>query len=70
MKNYEEIENKRSSLDFDIDGIVYKINDFNYKKDLVMLLMHLDGPLHINFLLITEFQKLKILKFKSVEQEH
>ena len=34
MKNYEEIENKRSSLDFDIDGIVYKINDFKLQKRL------------------------------------
>ena len=34
MKNYEEIENKRESLDFDIDGIVYKINDFKLQKRL------------------------------------
>ena len=33
MKNYEEIENKKSSLNFDIDGIVYKINDFKLQKD-------------------------------------
>ena len=32
MKNYKEIENKRGSLDFDIDGIVYKINDFQLQK--------------------------------------
>ena len=32
MENYLEIENKRNKLDFDIDGIVYKINDFHYKK--------------------------------------
>ena len=34
MKNYSEIENKRGSLDFDIDGIVYKINDFKLQKRL------------------------------------
>ena len=34
MKNYQEIENKRGSLDFDIDGIVYKINDFKLQKRL------------------------------------
>ncbi len=34
MKNYEEIENKREVLDFDIDGIVYKINDFKLQKRL------------------------------------
>ena len=34
MKNYKEIENKRGSLDFDIDGVVYKINDFKLQKRL------------------------------------
>ena len=34
MKNYHEIEKRRSELDFDIDGIVYKINDFNLQKRL------------------------------------
>ena len=33
MKNYYEIE-KRSELDFDIDGIVYKINSFELQKRL------------------------------------
>tara|TARA_B100000886_G_scaffold179368_1_gene122956 strand:+ start:10033 stop:12063 length:2031 start_codon:yes stop_codon:yes gene_type:complete len=34
MKNYEEIENKRGKLDFDIDGVVYKVNDFRLQKRL------------------------------------
>ncbi len=34
IKNYEEVEKKRSDLDFDIDGIVYKINDFFLQKRL------------------------------------
>ena len=34
MKNYKEIENKRGSLDFDIDGIVYKINDLKLQRRL------------------------------------
>ena len=34
VKNYKEIENKRGSLDFDIDGVVYKINDFKLQKRL------------------------------------
>ena len=34
IKNYNEVEKKRTSLDFDIDGIVYKINDFNLQKRL------------------------------------
>jgi len=34
MKNYEEIEKKRMQLNFDIDGMVYKINNFNLQKRL------------------------------------
>ena len=34
MTNYFEIEKKRNQLDFDIDGIVYKINDFQLQKRL------------------------------------
>ena len=32
--NYNEIEKQRANLDFDIDGIVYKINDFDIQKRL------------------------------------
>ena len=34
MRNYNEIEKKRDQLDFDIDGIVYKVNDFGLQKRL------------------------------------
>ena len=34
MTNYIEIEKKRDQLNFDIDGIVYKINDFKTQKRL------------------------------------
>ncbi len=34
MENYIEIEKKRVSLDFDIDGIVYKVNDFAVQRRL------------------------------------
>ncbi len=34
MKNYQEIEKKRAHIDFDIDGIVYKVNDFALQKRL------------------------------------
>ncbi len=34
MKNYNEIEKKRNEIDFDIDGIVYKINSFDLQKRL------------------------------------
>ena len=34
IKNYNDIEKKRGDLDFDIDGIVYKVNDFKLQKRL------------------------------------
>ncbi len=34
LKNYDAVEKMRSNLDFDIDGIVYKINDFSLQKRL------------------------------------
>jgi len=34
MRNYNFIEKKRGEIDFDIDGIVYKVNDFKLQKRL------------------------------------
>jgi DNA ligase (NAD+) len=34
LNNYNEIEKKRSEIDFDIDGIVYKVNDFKLQNRL------------------------------------
>ena len=34
IKNHEEIEKMRSELDYDIDGIVYKVNSFELQKRL------------------------------------
>ena len=34
LENYKNIEQKRNDLDFDIDGIVYKVNDFELQKRL------------------------------------
>ena len=34
MTNYYEVEKKRNKLDFDIDGIVYKVNNFEIQKRL------------------------------------
>ena len=34
LLNYNEIEKKRAEIDFDIDGIVYKINEFQLQKRL------------------------------------
>ncbi|MDA9084604.1 NAD-dependent DNA ligase LigA [Candidatus Pelagibacter sp.] len=34
LTNYKELEKKRAEIDFDIDGIVYKIDDFKLQKRL------------------------------------
>jgi DNA ligase (NAD+) len=34
ISNHKNIEQKRKEIDFDIDGIVYKVNDFNLQKRL------------------------------------
>ena len=34
MRNYSDIEKLRSDIDFDIDGIVYKVNDFKLQSRL------------------------------------
>ena len=34
IQNYDEVEHQRANLDFDIDGIVYKINEFDLQKRL------------------------------------
>ncbi len=34
LKNYNDVEKQRTKLDFDIDGIVYKVNDFALQKRL------------------------------------
>ena len=34
IENYNEVEQRRANLDFDIDGIVYKVDDFELQKRL------------------------------------
>ena len=34
MINYSDIESKRSNIDFDIDGLVYKVNNLALQKRL------------------------------------
>ena len=58
-KHHKKIESIRSTLDYDIDGIVYKIDDLNLQKDLATPQIHLGGQLHTNFLRKKLHQKLK-----------
>ena len=67
VKYHFDIEKKRFNLKYDIDGIVYKVNDFNLQKDWVLWPQHPDGLLHINFLLIIQSLKLLILIFRLEE---
>ena len=42
-KQHKKVDNLRSSLDYDIDGLVYKINDFNLQKRLEVRQTPQDG---------------------------
>ena len=57
-KNHENLDNLRSSLDYDIDGVVYKVNNFNLQKRLAQQILQ-DGQLRINFQLKKQLQKLR-----------
>ena len=64
VKSLKEIDNQhsyidsiRSSLDYDIDGLVYKVNNLNSKKDWETLLILHDGPSRINFQQKKQLQK-------------
>ena len=52
-KQHSKIDSVRSSLDYDIDGLVFKINNLNFQKRLEALLIPQDG------LLLTSFQPKK-----------
>ena len=56
---HQNLDQVRSSLDYDIDGIVLKVNDLNLQKRLEALLIHQGGQQLINFL-----QKKLLLKLK------
>ena len=43
-KEHQKIDQLRSSLDYDIDGLVLKVNDLNLQKRLEALLIPQDGP--------------------------
>ena len=57
IKFHKLFESKRFNLDYDIDGLVYKVNDLSMQSRLGLPLMHQDGQLLINFLLITQIQR-------------
>ena len=42
-EKHKSVEQLRSSLDYDIDGLVYKVNQLSLQKDLEILLTHLGG---------------------------
>ena len=48
-KEHKKIDQARSSLYYDIDVIVYKVNDLNLQKRLGSTSIHHDGQLLINF---------------------
>ncbi len=63
-KKHNVINTQRSSLDYDIDGLVFKVNNLNLQKRLRSTSSSPDGQLLINSLQRKRLQKLKILLFK------
>ena len=60
QSQYSLIDSKRASLDYDIDGLVLKVNDLKLQLRLGNTSNSPDGQLHINFLLKRHLLKLKI----------
>ena len=52
MKTLKKID----ELEYDVDGLVYKINDLQLQERLGFVGMRQDGPLLINFLQLPHFQ--------------
>ena len=50
FKNIMKIDSLRSTLNYDIDGIVFKVNDLSLQKRLGNTSNSLDGLLLTNFL--------------------
>lgn len=40
---YDKVSKLRDALAYDIDGVVYKVNSFNYQNELGFYLVLLDG---------------------------
>ena len=57
MQNYIEVEEQRANLDFDIDGIVYKIDGFDLQKRLGNVANAQGGQLRISFHQMKQFLK-------------
>ena len=55
-KNHSYIEKQRSTLDYDVDGLVYKVNNLNFQERLGATSNSRGGLLLINFLLLRHHQ--------------
>ena len=69
MINYSKIEKDRTKIDFDIDGIVYKINNFELQKRLGNVANSPRWAIAHKFASNKAYLKFLILKFKLEERE-
>ena len=49
LLNYKNIEMQRSMIDYDLDGLVYKVDSLKLQNRLGFISNSPDGQLHINF---------------------
>ena len=69
VKYHREFENKKNEIDYDLDGLVYKVNDFSLQNRLGFIANAPDGRRHISFQLKAVIQK--YLTWNSIEEpEH
>ena len=66
---HKNIENIRSSLDYDIDGLVYKINDLNLQKRLGNTSNSPRWAIAYKFSAEKAVTKIKNIIFRLAEQE-
>ena len=67
---HKKFEETRFDIDYDVDGLVYKIDDLNLQNRLGFTSSAPRWAQPINFQQIVLSQKLKILKFKLAELAH
>ena len=65
---HKKFENNRFDLEYDVDGLVYKINSLELQRRLGFTANSPRWAIAHSFLLIVHIQKLKILISRLVEQ--
>jgi len=69
LPNILKISKQPQDLDYEIDGLVIKINDLKSRDELVLPSIIRDGLLHLNLMLRLRKRRLFLSLFKSEEAD-